>query len=183
VSPRVVGDTALAAEVGEVLEDLQRMYLRPSRAMQQLADARLRTVLALVNRDRGTGSSAGSGGTAASRRALIRPVLAYIDRHRREPVRLEQVAQIAHVSPSRIRHVFKEVTGVSFKEYVTQVRVAEAKRLLLSTDLPVAEVAQMVSYTNVSQFYKVFDRSCSMSPAQYRRYYTPTTEDGGAQVR
>ena len=72
-----------------------------------------------------------------------------------------------------MRHVFKDVTGVGFKEYVTNVRLAEARRLLLSTDLSVAEVARAVSYTNLHQFYRVFYRSCAMSPGEYRRYYTP----------
>jgi YesN/AraC family two-component response regulator len=104
-------------------------------------------------------------------------VLAYVDRHCRESITLDDVAEVVHVSPSRVRHVFKDVTGVSFKEYVTQIRVAEAKRLLLATDLPVAEIAHAVSYTNLHQFYKVFYRSCSMSPGEYRRYYTPTGGD------
>jgi YesN/AraC family two-component response regulator len=54
---------------------------------------------------------------------------------------------------------------------VSQVRVAEAKRLLLGTDLSVADVAHAVSYTNLNQFYKVFYRSCGVSPGEYRRYY------------
>ena len=70
--------------------------------------------------------------------------------------------------------MFKDVTGVGFKEYVTQARVAEAKKLLLGTDLSVAEIAHRVSYTNLYQFYKVFYRSCAMSPGEYRHYYTPT---------
>ncbi len=61
---------------------------------------------------------------------------------------------------------------------MTQVRVAEAKRLLLATDLSVAEIARAVSYTNLNQFYKVFYRSCAMSPGEYRRYYTPATAAG-----
>ena len=100
-----------------------------------------------------------------------------MDGHCRESITLDDVAELVHVSPSRVRHVFKDVTGVSFKEYVTQVRVAEAKRLLLSTDLSVAEIARAVSYTNLNQFYKVFYRSCAMSPGEYRRYYTPTGGD------
>jgi len=173
VSPRIPGSSPLAAKIGPVLAELKRVYAHADRSEQQLADATLRRALALVNRDRGAGATAVTGGATAARRELIRPVLAYIDRHRREPITLERVAGVAHVSPSRIRHVFKDVTGVGFKEYVTHVRMAEAKRLLLSTDLSVEEVARAISYTNVTQFYKVFDRSCSMSPAMYRRYYTP----------
>ena len=82
------------------------------------------------------------------------------------------------MSPSRVRHVFKDVTGVSFKEYVTQVRVAEAKRLLLGTDLsrrgdrPGGQLHQPEPVLS-----SVFYRSCAMSPGEYRRYYTPAGGD------
>jgi YesN/AraC family two-component response regulator len=64
---------------------------------------------------------------------------------------------------------------------VTQVRVTEAKRLLLATDLSIAEVADAVSYSNLNQFYKVFHRACAMSPGEYRRYYTPASGGGVAR--
>ncbi len=183
VSPRVDGRTALAAELARALHELQRTWIDHDQSELQLTDATLRRVLALVNRDRRSGQLP-TPGAAAARRELIRPVLAYIDGHAREPISLERVAQVVHVSPSRVRHVFKEVTGVGFKEYVTQVRLTEAKRMLVGTDLSVAEVAHAVSYTNLSQFYKVFERSCSMSPAEYRRYYTPArSEEAAAQAR
>lgn len=178
-SPRVRGCSSLAAEVAPVLRELQATWERHDPAERHLADATLRRALALVNRHRGAGSTAAAARAAADRREQIRPVLAFVDRHCRESITLDDVAEVVHVSPSRVRHVFKDVTGVSFKEYVTQVRVAEAKRLLLCTDLSVAEIAHAVSYTNLHQFYKVFYRSCSMSPGEYRRYYTPT---GGEAV-
>ncbi len=112
-------------------------------------------------------------------------MLTYVDQHRCENVTLADVAEVIHVSPSRVRHLFKDVTGVGFKEYVTQVRMAEAKRLLLSTELSVAETARAVSYTNLHQFYKVFARSCALSPAQYRRYYlrtAPNTTNGPSEL-
>ena len=124
-------------------------------------------------RERGTSCVDAAARAAADRREQIRPVLAYVDRHCHESITLEDVAEVVHVSPSRVRHVFKDVTGVGFKEHVTNVRLAEAKRLLLSTDLSVAEIARAVSYTNLHQFYRVFYRSCAMSPGEYRRYYTP----------
>jgi len=172
-SPRIRAGSPLAAEIAPVLRELQATWDRHDPAERHLADATLRRALALVNR-RQAGPRAAAARAAADRREQIRPVLAYVDRHCRESITLEDVAEVVHVSPSRVRHVFKDVTGVSFKEYVTQVRVAEGKRLLLSTDLSVAEVARAVSYTNLHQFYKVFYRSCAMSPAEYRRYYTPS---------
>ena len=177
VSPRVVGDSELAAELRPVLAELAAIGERGQRSEQQLADAKLREVLAVANRRRSSEAATIGSGTAAARRDLIRPVLAHIDAHYREPITLREVAGVVHVSPSRLRHVFKEVTGVGFKEYVTQLRVTEAQRLLASTELSVAEVARAVSYSNLSQFYKVFDRTTAMSPADYRRYYTPAGGD------
>jgi len=169
-SPRVPGTSALAAEITPVLHALRTTWDRHDPAERHLLDATLRMALALVNRDRHAAATPGAARAAADRREQIRPVLAYVDGHCRERITLDDVAELVHVSPSRVRHVFKDVTGVSFKEYVTVVRVAEARRLLLS----VAEIARVVSYTNLNQFYKVFYRSCAMSPGEYRRYYTPT---------
>jgi AraC-like DNA-binding protein len=179
-SPRVCGTSALAAEVTPVLLRLSATWDRHDCAERHLADATLRLALALVNREKRAGATAGAARAVADRRQQIRPVLAYVDGHCRESITLEDVADLVHVSPSRVRHVFKDVTGFGFKEYVTQVRVAEAKRLLLGTDLSVAEIARAVSYTNLNQFYKVFYRSCAMSPGEYRRYYTPSRDDAVA---
>jgi AraC-like DNA-binding protein len=178
-SPRIRGASPLGCEVGAALRQLRAVWERHDRAERHLVDATLRLVLALASRRPGIPASAGAARAAADRREQIRPVLAFVDGHCRESITLDDVAGVVHVSPSRVRHVFKDVTGVSFKEYVTQVRLAEAKRLLLGTDLSVAEIARAVSYTNIHQFYKVFYRSCEMSPGEYRRYYTPA---GGEAV-
>jgi AraC-like DNA-binding protein len=176
-SPRICGRSALAAETGPVLLELLDIWQRHDPAERHLADATLRRALALVTRDRCAGSTAAAARAAADRRGQIRPVLAYVDRHCGESITLDDVADIVHVSPSRVRHLFKDVTGVGFKDYVTQVRVTEAKRLLLGTEMSVAAIAAAVSYTNLHQFYKVFYRSCAMSPAEYRRYYAPTAAE------
>jgi YesN/AraC family two-component response regulator len=73
----------------------------------------------MVIRERGAGQRNAAARAAADRREQIRPVLAYVDRHCRESITLEDVAEVVHVSPSRVRHVFKDVTGVGFKDYVT----------------------------------------------------------------
>lgn len=167
-SPRICGGSALAAEVRPVLYELRAIFRRHDATERYLVDATLRRALALVNRTRATESTVGAARAVADRRKQIRPVLTYVDGHCGEIITLHDVAEVMHVSSSRVRHVFKDVTGVGFKDYVTQARVAEAKKLLLSTDLSVAEIAHRVSYTNMNQFYKVFYRSSAMSPGEYR---------------
>ena len=179
-SPRVCGASPLAAELRPVLQELMACWRRHDPTERHLLDATLRRALALVNRDRGADSTAAAVRAVADRRERVRPVLAYVDGHCGDVITLDDVAEVIHVSPSRVRHVFKDVTGVGFKEYVTQARVAEAKKLLLGTDLSVAEIARRVSYSNLHQFYKVFYRSCAMSPGEYRHYYTPSAAESAS---
>jgi AraC-like DNA-binding protein len=179
---RIPRGTRLAADLAPVLHDLATISARGDSGDRHLLDAKLRLVLGMLVRECQPAATE-SGRTDAARRKQIRPVLSYVEEHCRERVTLEEVAEVVHLSPSRVRHVFRDVSGVGFKEYATRVRLAEAKRLLLATDLSVAEVAHTVGYTNVHQFYNVFHRYCALLPAEYRRYYTPTGggEEGQAQ--
>ncbi len=169
---RIPGTSSLAAELAPVLRELAGVAGRHDPDDRHLLDALLRLALGVLVR-----ASAPTGENPpcadAARREQIRPVLSYVEEHCRERVTLGEVAQVVHLSPSRIRHMFRDVSGVGFKEYATRVRLTEARRLLLATDLSVAEVAHAVGYTNVHQFYTVFHRYSSLLPAEYRRYYTP----------
>lgn len=169
---RIPGASPLAAELTPILRELADVAGRQDPDDRHLLDAILRLALGVLVRASAPGDD-GCIGTDAVRREQIRPVLSYVEEHCRERVTLDDVAEVVHLSPSRVRHVFRDVSGVGFKEYATRVRLTEAKRLLLATDLSVAEVAHSVGYTNVHQFYTVFHRYSSLLPAEYRRYYTP----------
>jgi AraC-like DNA-binding protein len=173
---RIPRMTSLARELTPILHGLAETAARRDLDDRHLLDANLRLVLGVLVRDLPP-ASVDCGEGDAAQRALIRPVLSYVEEHCRERVTLEEVADVVHLSPSRVRHVFREVSGVGFKEYATRVRLAEARRLLLATDLSVAEVAHSVGYTNVHQFYTVFHRYCALLPAQYRRHYAQAGAD------
>jgi AraC-like DNA-binding protein len=179
---RIPRTTPLAEELAPILHELAEVSARHDPDDRHLLDANLRLALGVLVRACASGDQ-DDGGTDAARRAQIRPVLSYVEEHCRERVTLDEVAEVVHLSPSRVRHVFRDVSGVGFKEYATRVRLTEAKRLLLATDLSVAEVAHSVGYTNVHQFYTVFHRYCSLLPAEYRRYYTPAGSPGAATPR
>ena len=170
-SRRIAAGSPLAAELAPALHELAAVAARRDPADRHLLDADLRRVLGMLLRGRPVACTA--VGTDAIRREQIRPVLSYVEAHCQERVTLDEVAAVVHLSPSRVRHLFRDVSGVGFKEYTTRVRLAEAKRLLLSTDLSVEEVAHSVGYTNLHQFYVVFERYFRLLPAEYRRRYTP----------
>jgi AraC-like DNA-binding protein len=174
---RIAHGTPLADELTPILRELESVASRHDPGDRHLLDAILRLALGVLVRT-GSPDDDSQAGADAARREQIRPVLSYVEEHCRERVTLDEVAEVVHLSPSRVRHVFRDVSGVGFKEYATRVRLTEAKRLLLATDLSVAEVAHSVGYTNVHQFYTVFHRYCSLLPAEYRRYYTPAGPGG-----
>jgi two-component system response regulator YesN len=141
-------------------------------------------LLGVVIKDRGQAVT--QADVAADVQVQLSPALAYVGDHFRETITLGQIAETMHLSASRTRHLFKNATTVGFKEYVTKLRMAEAKRLLLQTDVNICEIACAVGYSNTYQFYKVFKRYTSMSPADYRHYYSsqpvariPAVELGG----
>ncbi len=168
-SNRIPRATPLAGDLAPALREVREVWDRHDPADRHLLDASLRRVLGLLVRHRWP-QDAGAD-VAADRHEQVRPVLDYVREHLEERITLERVAACVHMSSSRVRHLFKDVTGVGFKEYVTNLRLAEARRQLVSTDANICEIAGRVGYTNIRQFYTVFHRYVAMSPAEYRRYY------------
>ena len=65
--------------------------------------------------------------------------------------------------------VFRDVNGISPKEYVLKARVAAAAKLLNDTDREILDIAQTTGFNSISNFYNVFKRITGCSPAQYRQ--------------
>jgi AraC-like DNA-binding protein len=169
-SRRILHDSGLARELKPILFEIKTAAEGGNTSDRYLVDANLRRFLGVVIKN--LGQEATKTDLGAEGQVQLRPALAYVADHFRETITLGQIAETMHLSPSRTRHLFKDTTTVGFKEYVTRLRLAEAKRLLLQSGINICEIASAVGYTNTYQFYKVFKRYTSMSPADYRRYYT-----------
>jgi AraC-like DNA-binding protein len=72
------------------------------------------------------------------------------------------------MSDSHFRHCFKEVTGLSFVQYLNEFRITRAQLLLGSTGQPVSQVAQEVGFGNQSHFGRLFKKLVNLSPTEYR---------------
>ena len=70
---------------------------------------------------------------------------------------------------SLFSYVFKQYTGHNFVNYLKNLRVNEAKRLLEETDLKVNEISGKVGYNNEKHFMKIFKNTCGVSPTEYRK--------------
>ncbi|MFI2365147.1 helix-turn-helix domain-containing protein [Promicromonospora sp. NPDC019610] len=102
----------------------------------------------------------------------LRQVLAmvrHIAEHFREPLTVADVARTVRLHPNYAMAQFRKVVHTTMVDYLTRCRLAEARRLLVTTGLPVADVAAESGFSSVSRFYTAFGDVCGMPPAAYRR--------------
>ncbi len=108
----------------------------------------------------------------ARKASQITPAIQYIDANYSKPLSLNEIAKAAHLSPSRLAHVFKEHTGMTVVDYVTQVRIGHAKELLLSTTKNCIDICFAVGYSNQSYFTRTFREQTGMTPREFRQNNT-----------
>ena len=80
------------------------------------------------------------------------------------------LAEALNYSCEHISRIIKTNTGYTLKAYCQKVQMAEAARLLRTTELPVCQIAASMGYENRTQFYKVFRREYGLTPLEYRRH-------------
>lgn len=96
-------------------------------------------------------------------------IMKYIDGHFREPLDLAGLAAMAGLSPGHFIKVFKDSYSLPPIDYVREVRLNEACRMLLTTNLPLSRIAAEVGWGSVSNFIHYFVSKNDITPARYRR--------------
>ena len=99
----------------------------------------------------------------------INRAIAYIRTHIGEKISLHQLAEISGLSGYYFSHLFKEMTGLSPNNFVIYSRIDQAKALLTTTDLSVAEISAQVGYPNSSNLITLFTQRVGCSPSQFRK--------------
>ncbi len=102
-------------------------------------------------------------------RIYVERAVSYIDRHFSQDISLEMVARHSKLSSFYLSRLMKQEMGVTFVEYLTKVRMEEAKRLSIETALPIRDIAQRCGYSNDTYFCKVFKRYTNKTIGEYRR--------------
>lgn len=99
-------------------------------------------------------------------------VLDYVQNNYASQLKLDGLSEIFGYSSSYLGKLFAQKCGCSFKTYLDQIRVEQARKLLLETDLKVYEIASRVGYRYVDVFHQKFRKVFQKSPAEYRREMT-----------
>ena len=101
-------------------------------------------------------------------RRRLRRVMDYIHDHLAHDLPLAELAQIANMSPSYFKLLFKESVGMPVHQYVIQRRVEYAIELLLNDDLPLSDVAQQAGFANQSHMARCMRRATGKTPTGLR---------------
>ena len=92
----------------------------------------------------------------------------YIQAEYSHDISLESVSDALSMSPSYVGLVFRRVGGTSFLKYLTDARIAEVKRLLLTTSLPLREIGMRVGIENQNTLIRTFKKTEGITPGQFR---------------
>ena len=107
-----------------------------------------------------------------SRRVL--KVKNYIAKNYRDEIRLSTLADIAGMSPSAFSRFFKLHTGRNLSEYIIEMRLGYASRLLVDTSKGIAEICYDCGFNNLSNFNRIFRKKKNCSPSEFRDNYHKT---------
>ena len=100
--------------------------------------------------------------------STLQNITEYIDTHSNEPLRVEDLATMCHMSYSHFAKCFKELYGRSCKDYIELIKIEKGEELLLFTDSSLSEISQETGFSDCSHLIKTFRKWKDITPGQYR---------------
>ncbi len=99
----------------------------------------------------------------------LEPAIRYMEDHLAEELSLEQISALLNICPDHCIRLFREQTHKTPMRYLSDLRIAEAMKLLVETELPVGEIAARCGYSSANYLSKAFKDRLKKTPTEYRR--------------
>ena len=96
----------------------------------------------------------------------------YINEHYAEPLTLDQIGQIVGLNPSYFSNIFRKESNCTFTEYLTEIRMKNARQLITDTDLEIIEIAEQTGFHDIKYFSRCFRKITGMTPSAYRKLFS-----------
>ena len=148
---------------GEIVRCFEKMIYHNSvgaEACKAMAEGELVVLLSLL--------ASGGGAVDASYPDAVLCALEYLNRNYHKSISVSTVASVVGLSESRISHLFKQTVGKGIHQYLTELRINSARELLLNTDLPVSEIADILNFEDALYFSRAFKAKLGVSPKKFR---------------
>ena len=106
---------------------------------------------------------------------IVQAIEQYVAKHYGDNISLKEIAsEVLYMNRDYVSHVFSEKKGIHFSDYLMKVRVEEAKKELLQTNLSVTDIASNCGYNDFSYFIRIFRLETGMTPKKYRQKFCQT---------
>lgn len=125
--------------------------------------AALKAQYILLNISRIAASSAKNSTSASKLDVSIK----YIHTHLKHKLSVEELAKMEYLSPSRYREVFKQITGLSPMDYITELRIRHACELIKQGDLSLSRISELCGYQDRLYFQRIFKKRVGCTPGKY----------------
>lgn len=102
---------------------------------------------------------------------VISRIKEIIEQRYKEDISVAKISEEVYLTPNYISLIFKQATGETITEYITKVRMEQAKKLFKSTDLRILEIAEKVGYEDPHYFSKAFKKYTGIHPKMYRSLF------------
>ena len=150
-------------EASDIFGETSSVYLEigASRNKEEFAKS-VRSVFGML-------CSQNESGNESKQDKIAKDIMNYIETNFRDSdLSLERIAKTFFISQNHVSRVLKSKIGKSYKEYLNDVRINEAKRLLKNTPMTVLNVANNVGYTDIRAFNRLFKKYTNQTPNEYR---------------
>jgi AraC-like DNA-binding protein len=101
----------------------------------------------------------------------LMPIIEYIERHYKQQLDTQQTSELFGLNRHKMNHLFKEITGISFHQYLVNTRIIKAKELLLQEGISTTEACYESGFNDYAHFIRTFSNTVGMSPRKYARQY------------
>lgn len=106
---------------------------------------------------------------SAGQQSVVRQIHEYIEKnYSNDLLSLKEISEYIHMSTSHMCTYYKQETGSTINQYLTQIRLDKARYYLASTSYSVADIAAMTGYRESSYFGRIFKKNYNLTPAEYR---------------
>lgn len=110
--------------------------------------------------------------TIPYQKQLYNDILDYIKDHIRQDLKVNDIADHFGYNGKYLSHAFKEIVGMTLKQYIIKIKMEEAAFLLTDTNVSIKEVSDLLGYSDSHNFMKLFKRQMGLTPSEYRNSHS-----------